>query len=299
MDWPLPHGEEVTRRELAKLIGYADETALQRGMVKPQVGPLADKLFLFHDPEENPYGDVVGTDFIEYVGQGRKGDQKLAAQNLYLSEHLRRRLTVHFFVKQAPGRFTYEGEVVCRGYNREYRPEEGRSVFRFMLVRQNPAAEEAEESLTQYLTDENELRRTDLEPRLVDGPRKLSPARRAIRDIAFRDVILDAYKRTCSVCGPPLKRGPFQDLQAAHIVAVSERGPDHRGNGLCLCARHHWAFDHGIFSLTDDLRIQNLMDGDDPHGEILDGDTILVPSDPLLTPYPSFLALHRSKWAEV
>lgn len=299
MDWPVPRGEEVTRRDLAKLIGYADETALQRGMVKPQVGPLTNELLLFHDPEENPYGDVIGTDSIQYVGQGKKGDQRLSAQNLYLAEHLRRGLTVRFFVKRAPGRFAYEGEVICRDFQREFRHEENRSVLRFMLVRQDPAAERAEEALTQYLMEEDAIRHAPTEPRLVDRPAVLTPARRAIRDVAFRDLILEAYKRTCAVCGPPLTRGPYADLQAAHIVAVSEKGPDHRRNGLCLCARHHWAFDHGIFSLTDDLRVSVLMDRTDPHGELLDGDTILIPSDPALAPFPAFLGIHRAKWAEV
>jgi hypothetical protein len=41
------------------------------------------------------------------------------------------------------------------------------------------------------------------------------------------------------------------------------------------------------------------MGKEDPHGELVEGDSILVPSNPLLTPFPSFLALHREKWAEV
>lgn len=298
MPGPVQRGEEVTRRELARLIGYADETALQRGMVKPQAGRFQNDLFLFHDPEENPYGDVVGPEVIEYVGQGRKGDQRLSAQNLYLAEHLRRGLTVHFLVKKAPGRFRYEGEVVCRDYEREFRPEEERSVLRFMLVRQDPEAEAAEEALSRYARHTHAILAAEPEPRLIDRPLALSTVERVIRDTAFRDLILEAYKRTCAVCGPPLVRGPYKDIQAAHIVAVTERGPDHRRNGLALCARHHWAFDHGIFSLSDDLRVRNLMEQDDPHGELVDGNTILVPSDPRLTPYPDFLAMHRTKWAE-
>jgi hypothetical protein len=296
---PLQRGGEITRRELAQLIGYADETALQRGMVKPQVGPFTNDLFLFHDPEENPYGDIVTPDSIEYVGQGKKGDQRLSAQNLYLAEHLRRGLRVHFLVKQAPGRFAYEGEVICQDYQREFRPEEERSVLRFHLVRQTPEAEAAEEALTVYERDRMRILDAPAEPTLMDRLSALSKVRRVIRDTAFRDLVLEAYKRICAVCGPPLNRGPYWDLQAAHIVAVTERGPDHRRNGISLCHRHHWAFDHGIFALTDDLRIRNLTGREDPHGELVDGGTILVPSDPSQSPYPSFLAMHRSKWAEV
>lgn len=135
MQLPFHRGDEVTRRDLAELIGYVDETPLQRGMVKPQTGEFQSNLFLFHDPEKNPYGDVVGPQVIQYVGQGQQGDQKLAAQNLYLAEHLRRGYTVHFFVKDAPGRFTYQGEVICRDHHREFRPEENRSVLRFELIR--------------------------------------------------------------------------------------------------------------------------------------------------------------------
>lgn len=293
--WPVERGTLTTREELARVIGYSDPTPLQRGMVKPQTGPHQDKLFLFHDPHKNPYGDVVTGNRIEYVGQGQTGDQEFAAQNRYLAEHLQRGLTVHFFVKETPGRFLYEGEVICKGYERVFRPEEKRSVLRFSLLRAREQEDE-EDPLLVYADARVELN-AEGEPALVERARRLSEAQRVIRDVAFRDAVLQAYKRTCAICGPPLRRDHMIDLEAAHIVGVSERGPDHRRNGLSLCHRHHWAFDHGIFTLTQDLRVHSLMDQDDPHGELLEGESILVPSDPRLTPFPDFVALHRQKWA--
>lgn len=294
--WPFRKGDPTSRRELAKLVGYSDETPLQRGMVQPRQGPHTNRLLLFHDPQKNPYGDLVGRETIEYVGQGQAGDQSLAAQNRYLAEHLQRGLAVSFFIKESPGQFVYEGDVICRGYERVFRPEEGRSVLKFSLVRMTDSPDEGEDPLLRYADAREEILQ-EAEPSLIDRVVRLSLADRVIRDVAFRDAVLQAYKKTCAVCGPPLVRGRMVDLEAAHIVGVAERGPDHRRNGLSLCHRHHWAFDHGIFSLTPELRIHNLMDHDDPHAEIIDGETILIPSEPRLTPYPEFVSMHRTKWA--
>lgn len=70
---------------------------------------------------------------------------------------------------------------------------------------------------------------------------------------AFADKVKANYKFACCICG--LANRDF--LVGAHIIPWAERKDirlDPR-NGLCLCAFHDKAFEHGYISLTDDYRI--------------------------------------------
>ncbi|MBM3575875.1 MAG: restriction endonuclease [Alphaproteobacteria bacterium] len=72
------------------------------------------------------------------------------------------------------------------------------------------------------------------------------------RSIAFRLTIQRVYSGICAACGTSLRspEGPIE-LDAAHIVPRSMSGTDDARNGLGLCKRHHWAFDHGLFSVDE------------------------------------------------
>lgn len=76
------------------------------------------------------------------------------------------------------------------------------------------------------------------------------------RSIAFRLTIQRVYSGACAVCGTSLRspEGPVE-LDAAHIVPRSMSGTDDARNGLGLCKRHHWAFDHGLFSVDEHRKI--------------------------------------------
>ena len=52
------------------------------------------------------------------------------------------------------------------------------------------------------------------------------------------------------------KTEPLVEAEAAHIISIKERGPDDPRNGLSLCRRHHWAFDNGLFTITDSHEIK-------------------------------------------
>lgn len=120
---------------------------------------------------------------------------------------------------------------------------------------------------------------------------------RILRDAAFRFTVLRAYAERCAVCGDPLRREDTHELQAAHIIPVAERGRDVVPNGLSLCVRHHWAFDHGLWALTDDHRIVWLVDGPDPHNEVEEGERIELPCETELVPHPWYMERHRKKWS--
>jgi hypothetical protein len=75
------------------------------------------------------------------------------------------------------------------------------------------------------------------------------------RDIAFRKVVLIEYEYYCSICGMKFHLGELVEAQAAHIIPKNKNGTDDPRNGLSLCRTHHWAFDNGLFSLSDDYHI--------------------------------------------
>lgn len=78
---------------------------------------------------------------------------------------------------------------------------------------------------------------------------------RLVRDTAMARELKAHYDYRCQVCGMRLTTpaGPY--AEAAHIRPLGRphNGPDTFDNLLCLCPNHHVLFDHGAFSLTDDL----------------------------------------------
>lgn len=76
------------------------------------------------------------------------------------------------------------------------------------------------------------------------------------RDKAFSLVIHSAYCETCAFTGLSLNNGcGLYEVEAAHIKAVKDNGPDSPRNGLALARTMHWLFDEGVLSLEDDGRI--------------------------------------------
>jgi len=81
-------------------------------------------------------------------------------------------------------------------------------------------------------------------------------SKRIARSIIFRLTIQKVYGYTCAICGICLK-SPLGsvEIDAAHIVPKNQFGTDDVRNGLALCKRHHWAFDHGLFSIDNTRKI--------------------------------------------
>ena len=86
-------------------------------------------------------------------------------------------------------------------------------------------------------------------------------ANKEAREKAFRAIILEEYRSQCAVCQSKflLRQNvdePIIEAEAAHIIPVKDRGPDDPRNGLSFCRRHHWAFDMGLFTITDSRSVK-------------------------------------------
>jgi putative restriction endonuclease len=72
------------------------------------------------------------------------------------------------------------------------------------------------------------------------------------RDPKFRKIVYASYSSRCAMCGIQLKL-----VEAAHIVPHShEKGTDDIGNGICLCALHHTAYDQSLIYFNEEFEIK-------------------------------------------
>jgi putative restriction endonuclease len=79
---------------------------------------------------------------------------------------------------------------------------------------------------------------------------------RVARSSAFPGRVNREYDWTCAVSGVVLKTpSSMYEVQAAHVVPVSEGGTDDIRNGLALSHTLHWAFDLGLLGVRQDRRI--------------------------------------------
>lgn len=76
------------------------------------------------------------------------------------------------------------------------------------------------------------------------------------RDASFRFAVTDKYEHVCCCCGESYRFANASAMEAAHVIPRGKRGADHISNGLCFCPIHHWAFDRGLFTISDDFTLR-------------------------------------------
>jgi len=121
-----------------------------------------------------------------------------------------------------------------------------------------------------------------------------------LRDKRFRSRTISAYDGRCAFTGIRMQdyKGHYE-VQAAHILSVSENGPDVISNGLALSSTIHWMFDRHLISIDDDFKLL-IADSMIPN-EYLNllepaANGILLPKDRCKIPNQKFIYIHRSKF---
>jgi len=80
---------------------------------------------------------------------------------------------------------------------------------------------------------------------------------RIIRDTEVSQRVKQIHDYRCQICGQRIETpdGPY--AEGAHIRPLGRPhdGPDSLDNILCLCPNHHVMFDHGAFTIADDLTL--------------------------------------------
>lgn len=136
------------------------------------------------------------------------------------------------------------------------------------------------------------------DPALTEDNVEYTESRRRVRDASFTENVREAYDERCAVCSARrVAPDGSTEVEAAHIYPKSEGGPDVVQNGIALCRLHHWAFDAGWISFTDnnDIIVRDVPDRDG-YEEFadFDGKTLHLPDDEGLRPHPKFIREHRT-----
>ena len=161
----------------------------------------------------------------------------------------------------------------------------------FMTDAVEPSKEEIERERT-------ELEETvEDEPQLTEDSERYVRSRRRARDAAFGELIRDVYEGSCAVCGSQRETPDGNpEVEAAHIYPKRKGGSDDVRNGLALCKLHHWAFDSGWISVTDEHGLL-VADAPEKNGyhefKQLEDKLLELPDNERVRPDPLFLTEHR------
>jgi hypothetical protein len=120
------------------------------------------------------------------------------------------------------------------------------------------------------------------------------------RDRTFRSVVLNNYDSTCAVTGQKFVFASAVEADAAHIIDKCVRGTDDPRNGLALSRTAHWAFDQGIFTVSDQYEVLIHPQAHRANWKAFpileaEGKRILLPVDPLYYPHQEALSWHREE----
>lgn len=120
------------------------------------------------------------------------------------------------------------------------------------------------------------------------------------RDALFGRVVRRAYKARCAISGLTLRNGGGRaEVQAAHIKAVADGGPDVVQNGIALSGTLHWMFDRGLIRVADDYSLlisHNKVDLATVERLVNPERRLLVDHvHPRDRPHPAYLRWHREK----
>ena len=124
----------------------------------------------------------------------------------------------------------------------------------------------------------------------------------AKRDAKFAVRVLPAYNYTCALKRYRMIAVSGQTpLDAAHIHQFKKGGSNHPTNGIALSKTAHWLFDHGFWSITDDMVVIVANDRFDEAGEDayllkeMAGRELLRPANSHFWPDRQCLAWHRER----
>jgi len=246
-----------------------------QGIFKPRVlpeVPLSITTVPVVEGQDRPYEDMLGPDgLLHYRYRGTDAQHR---DNVGLRLAMQRKAPLIYFHGIVPGLY-----------------QAGWPVY---IVGDDPAA-----LMFTVTVDEGQLLALATSP---EDPEETQLRRRyatrifqqRLHQTAFRERVLDAYERHCSVCR--LRRDQF--LEAAHILPDKHpEGEPLVSNGIALCKLHHAAFDSHIIGVRPDCTIEVredvLHEIDGPmliHGlQGFHNQALRVPSRLTWRPNPTFL----------
>ena len=139
------------------------------------------------------------------------------------------------------------------------------------------------------------IKEAQSEPRPKKVKEAADDAKYHMRHALFPQIIRSVYDDSCSVCGLFARTAKRSIIESAHIKPFANFHDDHPSNGIALCRDHHWGFDAGGFSITDDYTVIVSSHLQHLPGYITPNAPIRLPSAKNCYPDLTALADHREK----
>jgi putative restriction endonuclease len=209
-----------------------------QGIFKPAVldkVPLSITTVPIVEGKDRPYEDEVGDDGkLTYRYRGTDVNHR---DNVGLREAMRLRTPLIYLFGVTKGSYLPTWPVFVVGDNP--------AALSFEIEVDAPASVRVPSS--EFAFNEGDARRRYI---TVQTQRRL-------HQVAFRERVLDAYRRACAIC----RLQHDELLDAAHILPDGHpKGEPVVRNGLSLCKLHHAAFDQNILGIRPDLRVEIRLD---------------------------------------
>ncbi|MHA1974866.1 MAG: HNH endonuclease [Candidatus Hodarchaeales archaeon] len=218
----------------------------QGGITTPSKYPV---IFLFDTPKGGNYGYDDGwtsDNVFRWVGEGQTGDQKLIRGNKAIAEHIQENEDIHLFKQVSSGRYRYEGQMICIGYDVEQGPDRDgntRTVFVFNLSRAETYTDTSIPEEPDWITPIDSLRNKALAASTKSPKTRQQQAHETYqRSKAIRDYAIRRANGTCEACG---NKAPFITtqnrpyLEVHHIKRLTDGGPDHPEWVAAICPNCH------------------------------------------------------------
>jgi putative restriction endonuclease len=116
----------------------------------------------------------------------------------------------------------------------------------------------------------------------------------------FRSEVVEAYGRACAIT----REHSLPVVEAAHIIPFAERGVHEIRNGVALRSDLHRLFDGHYITFDEDLRVvvSRRLQDEFANGKAYyrlqeEGRRLFIPEREDLRPDPSFLEVHRARFA--
>lgn len=300
-------GETYTKSEVENIF----DTSFLRNLI-PHINTRRDDqnnryaILFASEGQGVTYPHEVNEDHVRFVGEG-EGDQKLNnSRHAALIDSIDDPYPIFLFHKEIlDADWEFRGNVQVQDYTFET-VDDRRLLFFELTFVENPDLSMLSEEEAESTFPEEELRqeRDQIQRELLDKPSLTDPIeystqRRKRRDHVFRELVIEAYKGECAVCGSARKTPSGNpEAEAAHIYPKHAGGSDDPRNGIALCKLHHWAYDVGWFKIREDYTVVvREMANSETYNEFkdLDGREILEPNDSQLKPHEVFLQAEQSR----
>jgi hypothetical protein len=113
--------------------------------------------------------------------------------------------------------------------------------------------------------------------------------------VSFRDFVLLGYQNKCAITNEAIFFDKLINLEAAHIKPKAHSGSFLPCNGIALSRDMHWAFDKGMFTISEDYKVLVHDDVKDTLLNKYNNQKINLPIEDFFKPEKTFLKYHREK----